>query len=286
MADTNGSRSTNQESEGTREEIERACQNFLQLLHPKTFSTIEILVNLAAETRLLTEQANHSSTKLELAKEKKDRQTLELKLQEVQRQLQLEEEAHADTEATRAKLAGQLQREVKAHAITEEAKAKLAGQLQQEAKAHVNTEAVRAKLAGQLQLKEEAHTNTEAARAKLAGQLQLKEEAHADTQAAKAELARQLQLKENERVRLENELMEVKGMNGQADADGELTAKINSLLKGDGRFLDGYPQESEAGKTELDENHFLSRDGTVIEKRQNANSQKSKGKGKSGSGPR
>jgi hypothetical protein len=62
MADTDETRSTSQESEYSREGL----QKLLKLLHHETFTRIEALANLAAETRLLTEKASHSSAKLEL----------------------------------------------------------------------------------------------------------------------------------------------------------------------------------------------------------------------------
>ena len=65
-----------------------------------------------------------------------------------------------------------------------------------------------------------------------------------------------------------------------ADAKA-VTDTTNSLVKGNGKFNNGYPQESENGKTELGEKYLLATDGAVKRKPQNTNSDQPKPKDQS-----
>ena len=274
MAGTDDIRSTNQESGDTREEIQRACQNLLQLLNPKTFPTIEILANLGAETRLLTEKANHSSTKLELSDEKKahqdSRDELESRLRIVREQLRAEQTEHEATKNAKAELNRKLQQESEARRKAEVARAELDEKLKQKEEELRRAGAARVELDEKLKQKEEELRKTEAARAKIHTELQETNDRY--TEAAE------------ERVRLDSELEKAKAVRSQADDELEskntshhfakndnlkpVTDAINLLLLpiGDGRFNDGYPQEAENGRTELDEKYYLAPDGTVKKK--------------------
>src|SRR5436309_2839097 len=122
--DTISTKSTSQVSENTREELESACQSLLRLLDPKTLLTIETLVTLGADTRLSTEKANHSDTKLKLVNERSAHQGTRNELTE-------EKTLHQVTEKARAKLDGRLQQEEAAHRRTQADRGQLQRDLQE-----------------------------------------------------------------------------------------------------------------------------------------------------------
>ena len=231
MADTEETRSiesTSQESEDTPEELEHACQNLLRLLDPNTFPTIEILVRLGEETRLSTEKANHSSTRVKLEGELEKERAVHEKAQEKANK------KYKEAEGERIRLD------------------KLLGE--------TNTKYDKAKRERTRLEQLLGETNTKYDKA---------ERERTRLEQSLGEMNTKYKESEKERARLEKELQDekIKLEEAKVVQSKNVTDMINSLLKGNGRFNDGYPQESESGRTELDENYLLKTDGTVVKKK-------------------